>query len=204
MAAGLGTAALLMADAEPGLCWNLSLAPYRSWLERCRDFSEVILFCDCCRTLTPDVPEGTPPHETCPEPYAFPQQAFVALAADLGEPAYETNDRGHFTAALLEGLRGAASDVTGSVRADVLAAFLDAALAEADPPQRADTTVIGTPLTLAAVAPRQTEVVIDVRAGPAREVQRARARRRGDRRCCSRAGTMATRVGCRAIRDQGP
>jgi hypothetical protein len=170
VAAGLGTAALLMADAERGLCWNLSLAPYRAWLERCRDFSEVILFCDCCRTLMPDVPEGTPPHETCPEPYPFPQQAFVALAADLGEPAYETNDRGHFTAALLDGLRGAASDATGSVRADMLAGFLDATLAEADPPQRADTTVIGSPLTLATVAPRLTEIVIDVRAGPARQV----------------------------------
>jgi hypothetical protein len=174
VAAGLGTGAVLMADAEPGLCWNLSLGPYRGWLERCRDFAEVVLVSDCCRSIAVDVPEGMPPHETCSQPGRGPYRAFIALAADLGERAYEKRDsRGQFTTLLLDGLRGRAADATtGEVRADMLAAFLESQLERrAEPPQRADTSIIGEPLTLATVAPVRFDVTINLRDGPVRTVQ---------------------------------
>jgi hypothetical protein len=175
LAAGLGTGALLMADAQPGLCWNLSIRPYRDWLERCRDFSEVVVLCDCCRVVHLNVPEGMPPLETCPEPYPFPQRAFLAFAAGLGEAAWESEARGRFTTALLDGLGGAAVDAIGEVRADVLARFIEAELASSDPPQRVHAEVIGSPLTLASAGsrpgPPEIEIVIDVCAGPTRMVR---------------------------------
>lgn len=172
VAAALGTATVLMADAAPGMSWNLSLDLYRSWLLRCRDFTEVALFSDCCRTITLEIPEGPPPFDTCAEPYPYPQRAFVALAADLGRPAFETRDaRGQFTSLLLEGLRGGAADpLTGEVRADGLAGFLDALAERSDPPQRAETAVLGEPLHFATVPLTAFTVQLELGAGPTRAV----------------------------------
>jgi hypothetical protein len=175
IAAGFGTAAVLMADAEPGLSWNLSLGRYREWLQRCRDFSEVILLSDCCRTIALDVPEGMPPLDNCPTPHPRSQQVFVALAADVGESAFETTDgRGRFTVHVIEGLRGGAADPDGEVRSDTLATFLEAGLgAPAQRRQQIETSTLGPPLVLATVPLASVptfEVTIDVPIGGPRQL----------------------------------
>ena len=129
LAAGTGTGAWLMADAKHNLFNNLALSPYREWLDRCRDFDEVVMLSDCCRSLMADVPETPQPH-TCHAPQQREQRVFAAHGADIGERAFETQVdgdeivRGHFTRALLEGLRGSAADAIGEVRAGPLAEHL--------------------------------------------------------------------------------
>lgn len=127
--AGTGTGAWLMADAKRNLFNNLALTPYREWLHRCRDFDEVVMLSDCCRSLMAEVQETPQPH-TCDAPGPREQRVFVAHAADIGERAYEVSTsgsevvRGHFTRALLEGLGGEAADETGNVRGARLAVHL--------------------------------------------------------------------------------
>ena len=124
------TAAGVMANAVPARCWNLSFTTYLTWFERCRDFSEVVLLSDCCRTPA-DGPAGAPQHEVCAAGPHQRQATLVAHATDMGQRAFEDHTRegfvrGFFTAALLEGLRGAAADpASGEVHATSLAAFLD-------------------------------------------------------------------------------
>jgi uncharacterized caspase-like protein len=127
IAAGAGTASWLMADAKIRLFTNVSVGMYQRWLDRCRDFEEVVILSDCCRSLADDVDEAPQPHSRCRTPAHDLQLVFVAHATGLGHSAFEApaaDDlvRGHFTAALLEGLRGAAADpATGEVDAVRLA-----------------------------------------------------------------------------------
>jgi len=127
IAAGVGTGAWLMADAKRNLFTNLAVAPYQQWLERCRDFDEVVICSDCCRTFMVDVQETPQPHSICTEPSVRDQQIFIAHATEIGDAAYEERlddeARGHFTVALLDGLRGGAAE-GGEVRAPALAAHL--------------------------------------------------------------------------------
>jgi len=132
IAAGAGTASWLMADAKVRLFTNISVGIYQQWLDRCRDFEEVVILSDCCRSLVDDVDEAPQPHSRCREPAHDLQLVFVAHAAGLGHYAFEApaaDDlvRGHFTAALLEGLRGAAADPgTGEIHAVRLAEHIRA------------------------------------------------------------------------------
>ena len=129
IAAGFGSAAWLMADAKQNMFTNLALAPYQAWLDRCRDFGEVVIVSDCCRSIMTKVPEAPQPHTPCTEPAPREQRVFVVHAADFGERAFEVGGgedaRGHLTRALIEGLTGAATEPgTSEVRATGLAAHL--------------------------------------------------------------------------------
>lgn len=127
IAAGAGTASWLMADAKERLFTNISVGIYQQWLDRCRDFEEVVILSDCCRSLVDDIDEAPQPHSRCRAPAHDFQLVFVAQATGFGQRAFEgraTDDliRGHFTAALLEGLHGAAADpTTGEIHAVRLA-----------------------------------------------------------------------------------
>jgi len=194
VAAAFGMGAVLMADAQPGLNWNLSIGKYHEWLMRCRDFSEVVMISDCCRNLAVEVPEGMPPLDNCPAPSDRRQQLFLAHGTDLGAPAFEGDDaRGRFTVHLLEGLRGAAADPNGDVRSDALATFLEST--PLDPTgvttQVPTTTSAGPPLLLASGRGSRPvfDVTIELRAAAARQV----TVRRGD------GAIMAT-----AQREAGP
>lgn len=173
IAAGGGTGAVLMADAEPGLSENISVRSYRSWIERCRFFTELVLISDCCRSIASEVPEGTPPHTQCAEPFPHRQRILVALAADLGSPAYETADsRGQFTRMLLDGLAGRAADAsTGVVDSRSLKGFLESAMgSRSDPPQWPWVDIAGEPILLATTAIERFEVVLHVGDGPRRTI----------------------------------
>ena len=130
IAAGAGSAAWLMADAKQNMFTNLALAPYQTWLDRCRDFDEVVIVSDCCRSIMTKVPEAPQPHTLCVEPARREQRVFLAHAADLGHLAFEApapgdESRGHLTRAILEGLAGAATEpASGEVRATGLAAHV--------------------------------------------------------------------------------
>lgn len=135
IAAGMGTGAWLMADAKHNLFNNLALTPYREWLDRCRDFEEVVIFSDCCRSIMTVVQEAPQPH-SCDAPGPREQRVLLAHAADIGAAAFEDTrpgddgPRGTFTRALLEGLGGAAADASGAVRAGPLAMHLRARVRE--------------------------------------------------------------------------
>ncbi|MGI9030332.1 MAG: caspase family protein [Ilumatobacteraceae bacterium] len=133
--ASTGTGAWLMADAKLNLFNNLALTPYRAWLERCRDFDEVVMLSDCCRSIKAEVQDTPQPH-TCDEPESREQRVFLAHAANIGGRAFEDSTaddlvvQGHFTRALLEGLRGQAADATGAVLGGSLADHLRQRLTE--------------------------------------------------------------------------
>jgi hypothetical protein len=130
IAAGGGSAAWLMADAKHNMFTNLALGPYQAWLDRCRDFDEVVIVSDCCRSIMTKVPEAPQPYTPCDEPARNEQRVFLVHAADVGHRAFEIRTagedaRGHLTRALLEGLGGAATEPgTAEVRATGLAAHL--------------------------------------------------------------------------------
>jgi len=123
------TGAGVLANAVPDSCWNLSFSTYLTWFVRCRDFSEVVMLSDCCRGLT-EAEAGAPVHDVCRGLAPTQQARLVAHATDVGAQAFEDGDadgpvRGHFTAALVDGLRGGAADAaTGAIDANALAAFL--------------------------------------------------------------------------------
>jgi hypothetical protein len=116
----------LLANARPGAYTrNIDLPKYRQWCSACAWFGEVAIFADCCRTRVSAGPDGTGPHlDACVQPYVEREPAWViGFAAEAGRPAYELEfaeddeARGHFTRALLDGLRGSAADASGVVTA---------------------------------------------------------------------------------------
>ena len=123
------TGAGVLANAVPERCWNLSFSTYLTWLQRCRDFAEVVMLSDCCRGLT-EADAGAPVHDVCDGTARPGQSTLVAHATDVGATALEGPSehgpvRGYFTSALVDGLRGdAADESTGVVDANSLAAFL--------------------------------------------------------------------------------
>ena len=123
------TAAGVLANATRRRCWNLSFSTYLTWFERCKDFSELVMLSDCCRTRV-DAAAGAPLHDICGPGSRPGQLTLVAHAADVDERAFEDDDpagvvRGFFTSALLDGLRGEAADpALGVVDTTSLAAFL--------------------------------------------------------------------------------
>jgi hypothetical protein len=175
------TAAGVMANAVPtgSRCWNLSFTAYQTWLERCRDFSEVVMFSDCCRTRF-DGPAGAPQHDVCAPARRYPHQSLlVAHATDMDGRAFETPAggfaRGFFTSALIDGLEGAPADpLTGDVHASNLAAFLDREVRRrSDGRQFPDIRCTYPPLVLAHHASRHQGFPVTVQApdGTDRRVQ---------------------------------
>lgn len=128
-----GDAALLMANAAIDLLGNhIAVRPYLSWYESASPFHEIVFFADCCRTRFGGVTAFGPPFtDTTEAPDKV--EAFVGYASALGDPAYEQHEvdpdqsRGHFTTALLEGLRGAGGGTVtsaGQVTSDSLADYV--------------------------------------------------------------------------------
>ncbi len=176
IAAGTGTAAWLMADAKHNLFNNMAVEPYRAWLDRCRDFDEVVILSDCCRSIMVDVQEGRQPH-TCDGPGPREQRLFLAHAADIGERAFETwvgdeeAARGHFTRALLEGLGGAATDADGDIRASRLAAHLRARVRELSSGAQRANVFVDDRMVVASNARLRREVQIELSGTERRSVQ---------------------------------
>jgi hypothetical protein len=123
-----GEGALFLANAEAdALSRNIELSEYRRWCTSCAWFKEVIVFADCCRTRIRNAVRGFAPQlNECAAPWNGKASTWlIGYGASLGNPTYEdvppgTDDhaRGHFTAALLEGLRGAAPrDESGAITA---------------------------------------------------------------------------------------
>jgi uncharacterized caspase-like protein len=142
--------AFLLANARPGAYTrNIDLGKYRLWFSACAWFSEVVVFADCCRTRVKLSPKGTGPHlDPCPQPFVDREPTWVmGYATESGGRAYEDpfgpddEARGHFTRALLSGLRGSAADQTGAVTAVSLRDYVSQIVAdttrERSYPQRA-------------------------------------------------------------------
>lgn len=116
----------------------LSLARYREFLMECTQFSEVMMFLDCCRVRTVDA-SGSGSELACPSPTdsATTRRHMIAFASEFQNPAFEARVqvgevdeegpviRGHFTRGLLSGLWGAAAEETGGVPLQALKAHLE-------------------------------------------------------------------------------
>jgi hypothetical protein len=134
----LGEGALLMADADADLLGNsIELSLYADWYLRCGLVHEVVIFADCCREIIGGIPPpAAPPFNVCQFPSFVGTVRFVGYASRLGEVAWEPTDtaerdkaRGYFTAALVDGLNGAAAERdTGEVTAASLAQYVQTAV----------------------------------------------------------------------------
>jgi len=130
--------AVLMADAEREVLGNnIELSLYADWYLRCGLVHEVVIFADCCREIIGGIPPpAAPPFNICQIPTNVGTVRFVGYASRLGEAAWEPaapgerdTARGYFTAAVLDGLRGAAADhATGEVTAASLAQYVQSAV----------------------------------------------------------------------------
>jgi Caspase domain len=132
---GGGVAALLDALAEPARRTNLELSKYGSWFQRDGAFAEVCIFADCCRNFEflaePRGPDFDPPAQLGGRVFAL-----VGYATTAGELAREETERydpdvpddqrrGYFSRALIEGLKGKATNPhTGYVTAASLAVYV--------------------------------------------------------------------------------
>ncbi|MER5259529.1 MULTISPECIES: hypothetical protein [unclassified Streptomyces] len=123
------SAGLLMANAAIDLLGNhVAVRSYLDWYESAAKFREVVCFADCCRTGYRGSPPFGPPFTgTTEDPEAV--DCFVGFATSLGDPAYEEQHadpdraRGHFTTALLDGLRGGATR-NGAITSDSLSDYV--------------------------------------------------------------------------------
>jgi hypothetical protein len=180
-----GEGAVLMADGQQGLWNSIELAGYADWYLRCGLVHEVVIFADCCREIIDGFPPpGAPPFSICHIPRFPGTVRFIGFASRLGDVAWEpaTPDdrdeaRGYFTAALVDGLSGAAADrQTGEVTAASLAQYVQSAVEVATAgigpyPQRGEligdlaTTVVFRAAGGAEVRPPQRQVRIAFPAG---------------------------------------
>jgi hypothetical protein len=136
-----GEAALLFANAQPGMYDNLELGAYLAWYKQTGIFSEVVVLADCCRNWFPQVPASVVPFDDPPEPGSR-VFSLVGYAAGPGDPAYEQIEdgvppderRGYFTTAVLAGLRGAAAldgPPYNCITSTTLARYVSVAVAQA-------------------------------------------------------------------------
>jgi uncharacterized caspase-like protein len=183
--------ALLMADASrdvPGE--SIELALYSQWYEGCGHFRELVVLADCCRERFVGAPPGAfPPFSQCPRPYGRTTTA-VGFATALAELAYEPNpannpddQRGYFTKAVLEGLRGGAAvdPQLGGITTETLGVYVRKTVEELTQDQQHAQILVeaGNPIVLrsaAAPARPRWKITIALRAGLAGDVEL----RRGD------------------------
>ncbi|TSP13444.1 MULTISPECIES: caspase family protein [Cupriavidus] len=126
---------LFAANASATLgTFNVHATGWLNWLQDAGYFREFVLWMDCCMNrvsfLQPRDPQLSPVQATDP-----PAATFVAFAAqrplkaiEIGIPEDGDKIHGAFTWALLQGLRGAASDANGRVTGRSLADWLRNAL----------------------------------------------------------------------------
>lgn len=134
----MGEGAVLMADADAELLGNsIELSLYADWYLRCGVAREVVIFADCCREIIGGIPPpAAPPFNVCQFPANIGTVRFIGYASRLGEVAWEPTDsgerdraRGYFTAALIDGLNGAAAErESGEVTAASLAQYVQSAV----------------------------------------------------------------------------
>jgi hypothetical protein len=111
-----GEAALLTAKAQEGWLDNVELRAYLEWYARDGTFAEVCIFADCCRTLELLASPGKPPFDKPGE--IGRTVSLIGYATAPGKLAFEETDvaippdkrRGYFSQALIDGLRGGATD----------------------------------------------------------------------------------------------
>ena len=133
IAGGQGVGALLFADADPGQdFWDsVEFSEYETWYIKAGLFKEVLVFADCCRERRPHAPSLKPRLGTPRQNYGTGAMVVVGYGADYGERSYEPAAdeldarRGHFTQALMNGLKGGAADPeTGAISAIALADYV--------------------------------------------------------------------------------
>jgi hypothetical protein len=132
---GGGVAALLDALAQPDRRTNLELSRYGSWFERDGAFAEVCIFADCCRNFEL-LAEPRGPDFDNPAQLGARVFALVGYATTAGELAREETERyepevppdqrrGYFSRALIDGLKGKATNPdTGYVTDTSLAVYV--------------------------------------------------------------------------------
>jgi Caspase domain len=115
----------------------LSSASYRDMFLKCSPFQEIVILLDCCRIRSIDA-MGADSEIGCPIPVADAgaKRSLVGFATEFQSAAMEAEVeaaegeegpvvRGHFTEALLAGLRGGAASPAGGVRAGDLKRYLE-------------------------------------------------------------------------------
>lgn len=126
-------AALLMADAGlDAYDENISCDRLLSFLGKRQPFRELVIFADCCRERVGNVPLGAVPGTLSEKDNGSIVTAFCC-ATYFGDLAYEPprdeaadEQRGYFTRALLEGLRGQAAEPPGygEINSNTLAKYV--------------------------------------------------------------------------------
>jgi uncharacterized caspase-like protein len=128
-------AALLMADA--GSDWygeNISCAKLLDFFITNQPFHEIVVFADCCREYVGNAPLGDVPWTLVKRDNGH-VLSVLGCATYFGDIAYEPSpeenanpdqQRGYFTQALLEGLKGQAVDdpITGVIDSNSLANYV--------------------------------------------------------------------------------
>ena len=122
-------AALLMANATRGRLFHIPGRLWANWFYQAGYFEEVVLLMDCSRERYPRVALNVPPFIDVMSPDAVRGKRFYGFAAKWSGMSRERSMpdgkvHGAFSAALLEGLRGAASEPNGEITAVSLANYL--------------------------------------------------------------------------------
>jgi hypothetical protein len=130
-APNLEDAALLMANASRGRTGHhIPGRPYANWFRTAAYFEEIVLFMDCCRENYRRAPLRLPPWEDEHSETAKDVRYFYGFATEWSRAARETPQQpdsrvmGHFTTALLAGLRGGAADELGRITGRSLKRFV--------------------------------------------------------------------------------
>ncbi|WP_160108109.1 caspase family protein [Pseudomonas izuensis] len=143
---------LFSANAMYRFTYNVHITGWLSCLQDAAYFREYVLWMDCCMNRYSFLPPRDPPLPpvNSPEP---PGANFIAFAAQrplkaVEVPIAEDSGKYHgvFTWAILEGLRGAASDANGRVTGRSLADWIrNAQYARMDPLDRSNSDVAKEP-----------------------------------------------------------
>jgi Caspase domain len=194
-------AALLMANAGQGRFGHyVQGRPFANYFRQRASFDEVLLFMDCCRDSYPFI--APPPLKwDPPQPSGRAVNHCYAFATKWSKKSRETmlggKQRGFFSAALLEGLKGSAADANGAVAADALESYVTARIpklvrkGEVQNPEftypnktpmliadygPAAAAMLLTPVQITVTAPEQASVlrIVDSEFEPASLVQEAR------------------------------
>lgn len=128
-AASASDVALLTADARRGDWNHVSCQMLIEHFQAVQSFRELVVFADCCRDHVPTVAPSGPSWETPSMLFSGESLNVLGFATALGSQAFESTadpdaQRGYFTEALLEGLRGRARNPDGHVDTKSLEAYV--------------------------------------------------------------------------------
>lgn len=122
-----GRGALLMADATPDeLGLHVDLHKYLQWQEENGLFREVMIFADCCRVDSACLYAYGPPftNEMTGRQSEVAVLGYATTAGHSARARLSGERRGLFTEALLEALRGNATNGEGNVTVDQIEAYV--------------------------------------------------------------------------------